>query len=525
MALFGSLFGRKDAPPAAPRTFDFAFGQAGLQDALDVINAASRANDEATLRAVFDFLDGNASREEEDKVEASKSTYAALVLGRWLNNQKRFAEAEVVLKRARGWKKVMTGPFLDSRFALADAIWSQGHRERAEKEALVWIDKRLRPVAAPQWPISKYRAKLAQYCFNFADQARWEAQSFEEGEADQPGDLEKRRADPVLQMKTALAYYNAGRDTPARAHLDRALECAQTTDNRQYVLMALNLQAFWQSRTDDWQGVPALGNLATQWAGDDPVHQSTARRIRASIAHAWGDFDAEERLLNTPDPTGTPHEQTAALINRQVLSQTRGRFEEARQFATQRAALFPVASRDGSRSTAICHIGRVELELRAHYCGEVARLDQSLAALSQAATLLRGDEKLGVWVRALMVAVRAAQGDASAASEALAVEAEYPKWSDAGDTRMNLCEALCLSWFYLGNAPRAAYYAEGLAHMAKTPLLNANARELWARALHASGDTARARELWEQVAACPFDAVAVRLARRALNGDAKSAVI
>jgi len=518
VAIFGSLFGggKKSPPPA--KTFSFAFGKAGFEEVYKAAYTASAQNDEATMRAVLEFLLTTIPREEPDRMQASQPGVAATALGQWLTRQKRFAEAEAVMKRARGWKHVAPSSFLDLRFALADAIWEQGDRERAEKEALQWAQKVLDGQSSTTWPICKYRAKLAQYRFDFPERAKWEARVFEPSPTDKEGALEARRADPQLHLKAALAFHEAGQNTPALEHLERAFELATQTGNRTIAMGAINQKSYWLGRTARFEEIPSLYERALEVAGEDGALRLKARRIGGSIALRWGRFDEARTLLAAPEAEGEETSRAVTLEQHALLFQHHGQFDEARRVLMQKAALFPVASRVGGRMTALNHMGRVGLELRAHYLGERAFLDQSAAALEQAGTLLRGDQKLETWIRAFSAATQAARGQhESAGAGAQAVEREFETWSDSSDTQVNLAEALALCFLWMGFPKRAVFWAEWQVHLSKVPVSLASARELCARAHFQSGDAARARELWSQVAASDFDSTSVLLARRALE--------
>lgn len=517
---FKAWFGRKEQAASPTYHFDFPAGAPGLEEILKTLHGASARGDEAQMRALLDWLLENVPREADDKVEASKPAYGAMVLGKWLIAQKRFAEAETILKRARGYKKVAPTVFIESRLVLADAIWHQGERDRAEKEALVFVERALGVLQSQQWPISDYRAKLARARFDFAEQAHWEAQAFAEGANDKEGALEARCSDARRQLKTALAYHEAGRETPAREHLEAALNCARASNNPAFELMALNLMSYWLARTPRWEEVEAIPKRAAKCAGEDEALRSKARRIEASIAHRWGRLEEAEHLLaSLPiEAEGDNNARAILLAQHMGLALTRGQFDAARVLSDQKIALFPVASREGSRMLAIGHLSRVEVELQAHYCKQNAQLERCHAALLQAQTLLRGDQKLQLHIRALLCAVQVARGlRDEARALAYDLENEFNWWGDAGDTQSNIAEGLARAFLDLNDAPRARVWAEQLVSLVRVPVSSANARELLARACLQSGDATRAHAEWTWVAERPFDCVSVRLAKRALE--------
>jgi len=520
MSLLDSLFGRKQAAQKAlGPAFNFAFGIEGFEQVYVAAYTAAAENDEATMRAILEFLEKTIPHEEPDRMEASKPATAAAALGMWLMSQKRFAEAEAVIKRVRGWKQVGPSPFLESRLILAEAIWAQGSRERAEKEALIYVEMMLKETKSEVWPTSKSRAKFAQLRFDFLEQARWEEQSFEEGSGETPESLQTRRADPQLHLQTALAWSEAGRDTLALPHLKSAFECAQSMGSSEMVLAILNLQTHWLARTDQWQTIPAIGDQAVEWAGDNESLRRQAQQTQASIAWRYSRLDEAEQLLTALESSDNANDNHATMLLRCELAQERGDFAQARQIIEQQALLFPVQSQSGSLNLALNGISRAMLERRAFYCEEQAHLDTALTLLEQAAPLVRGYFKLGLWIEATSVSIRAAQGvrDPQIQREVEMLEAELNSWSDSSDTRGYLCESLLLASLWMGEPARAVLWGEELVEIHKLPLALASSRELLARACLQSGDDARARAEWTWVAERPFDCVSVRLAKRALE--------
>ena len=502
--------------------FDFGTGPGSIQRVEKVVQAAVEAGDEIQLRAVWEHLDSVTPRESAEALETNKPIFAGRALGNFLNSKERFAEAEAVLLRVRMWPKGGIAELLEARFSLADAIWGQGDRERAESEALVWIEKLLSGRSS-DWPNSKYFARLAEYRYDHEEQARYSEKAFQDAEdaAFQP-QIEDNRYNAGLYLDTALAWHCAGRYAPALAAL---AEINSSRPSSVVRMRALNLEFFMRnSLGDEERVIDVLAKMANV-AALEPENvevQQRLKKVQAQFAHWHGNLDECDLLLDSLGAEAD-NDLVVTLTTRAETLVLRGEWEKARVVYQQQANLYPVATRYGSRFMALNAMGMGYLELRAHYCGDAAILAHSRENLIHAAVLIRGDRQLSLWVEAILLGIEVKLNDAVHNNGVLlsveSIATQFSEWSDSPNFQTVLAPLLMGTYSSLKDWNRAIHWGQIALSLNHRPVYYMVVAEMLANIYEASGEAGTARQMRQQVVDSGLPITAVALARQQLKGQ------
>ena len=459
----------------------------------------------------------SAREQGRDMVADNTELRVARAWGADLMARKNWAQARPVFERALGATAGLKTELIELFFQLADCLLWQDDiaavRELVFDNPMATLIERLER----EWPPSDQAARLAQYRFDFALEARLRRKAFEPTPRlpDELSDMmrEAGGTDNQRWRDIAMAHYNAGEITRAVEAQTNANDC---TDNAVLQVGGRCLLAVWRRAREGDKAVAPLLAEARQLAGGNSTAAKILLRQDLLVAAREGDWDAcaalsAELNARSGDTTNITIEADNASL-RGEFDRARAAIEKANQNPTNLPAL------EAFRGRCFPALTRGFVEVRAHYSAQAVDLDATLGQVQHVAQRLQGDRRLMVMTNGALAGLNAALGNEAVALElARALEAQWDEWADDTITQTSLASLVGATYFTLQQDARAIAWYERDQLIEKRPVYLFSNREVLAHAHHRNGDEARARELWQEVAASGLRIQAVELARAALS--------